>query len=84
MSRRGDNIRKRADGRWEGRYQYQIDNDSYKYKSIYGKSYGEVKTRLIQILRTDNGAAGGLQSEKKKLFKKKQRLMMWRRSGFNM
>lgn len=71
MSRRGDNIRKRADGRWEGRYRYQIDNDSYKYKSIYGKSYGEVKTRLIQILRTDNGAAGGLQSEKKEIVQKK-------------
>ncbi len=46
MSRRGDNIRKRTDGRWEGRYQIvSADGEKY-YRSVYGKSYGEVKEKL--------------------------------------
>ena len=47
MPRRGDNIRKRNDGRWEGRYK-AIDEHtgSYKYKSVYGHSYSEVKNKL--------------------------------------
>ena len=47
MSRRGTNIRKRADGRWEGRY-YIVDTaDSKKCKSVYGHSYKEVTERLL-------------------------------------
>lgn len=42
MPKRGENIRKRNDGRWEGRYK---DNNG-KYKSVYGKSYREVKEKL--------------------------------------
>lgn len=39
MSRRGTNIRKRTDGRWEGRY-YIVDTaGSKKCKSVYGHSY---------------------------------------------
>ena len=46
MSRRGTNIRKRADGRWEGRY-YIVDTaGSKKCKSVYGHSYKEVTERL--------------------------------------
>ena len=49
MSRRGDCIRKRIDGRWEGRYQKCRDkNGKIKYGSVYGKSYGEVKEKLNQ------------------------------------
>lgn len=47
MARRGDNIRKRTDGRWEGRYRSLKKDGSYKYISIYGKTYHEVKERLI-------------------------------------
>ena len=48
MSRRGENIRKRKDGRWEGRY-YKFDFESGKNKihSVYAKSYGEIKEKLI-------------------------------------
>ena len=50
MSRRGDNIRKRADGRWEGRYRMVLENGEKRYRSIYGKSYGEVKEKLVKLL----------------------------------
>ncbi len=50
MSRHGDKIRKRKDGRWEGRY--KIGNDSSGktiYKSLYGHSYAEVRTKIENI-----------------------------------
>ncbi len=47
MPRRGENIHKRKDGRWEGRYQIQMGGDkNKKYISIYGKTYKEVKEKL--------------------------------------
>ena len=50
MSRRGDNIRKRKDGRWEGRYICMRDfNGKAIYRSIYGKTYNEVKEKLSHI-----------------------------------
>lgn len=45
MARRGENIYKRKDGRWEGRYKV----GSAKYRSVYGKSYNEVKTKLVDL-----------------------------------
>lgn len=41
MSKRGENIYKRKDGRWEGR----IINEDGKYKYFYGKSYNEVRKK---------------------------------------
>lgn len=46
MARRGENIRKRTDGRWEGRYLVTI-NGSKKYHSVYAHSYNEVKQKLF-------------------------------------
>ncbi len=47
MSRKGENIYKRKDGRWEGRYSVECDENGNKvYRSVYGKSYAEVKERL--------------------------------------
>lgn len=47
MSRRGENIRKREDGRWEGRYKIGInENGSAKYSSVYGRTYSECKSKL--------------------------------------
>lgn len=46
MSRRGDNIRKRTDGRWEGRYQVLSEQGEKYYRSVYGKTYHEVKEKL--------------------------------------
>lgn len=42
MARRGENIRKRKDGRWEARCRYK-ENGKTKYKSIYRKTYSEAK-----------------------------------------
>lgn len=44
MPKRGENIRKRKDGRWEAR----ILTDTGKYKSVYAQSYYEVKEKSKQ------------------------------------
>ena len=47
MSKKGENIYKRNDGRWEGRYKCGFDeNGKTKYKSVYSKSYKECKIKL--------------------------------------
>ena len=49
MSKRGDRIHKRNDGRWEGRYKIgAYKNGNTKYKSVYGKTYTEAKTKLFE------------------------------------
>ena len=54
MSRRGDGIHKRKDGRWEGRYKNGVDeNGKSTYKSVYGKSYSECKEKLESIKSND-------------------------------
>ena len=47
MARKGENIYKRKDGRWEGRY--RVYGTYNKYRSVYGKSYAEVKEKLIKL-----------------------------------
>lgn len=50
MARRGDNIRKRKDGRWEGRYKKgRSAEGSIIYGSVYGKTYREVKEKMTAI-----------------------------------
>lgn len=47
MAKRGDNIRKRKDGRWEGRYKKGRTADGgIIYGSVYGKTYKEVKSKM--------------------------------------
>ena len=47
MPRKGENIHKRKDGRWEGRYiDFHKPSGKPHYKSIYGISYAEVKNLL--------------------------------------
>lgn len=47
MPRKGENIYKRKDGRWEGRImESRLPNGKIKYHSIYGSSYREVKFKL--------------------------------------
>ena len=49
MSKKGENIYKRKDGRWEGRYIRCYDTDGKaKYGYVYGKTYNDVKDGLIQ------------------------------------
>lgn len=46
MPRKGENIYKRQDGRWEGRYIKARDiNNRAVYGYLYGKSYTEVKNK---------------------------------------
>jgi len=57
MARRGENIYKRKDGRWEGRYKSGFKPDgSVKYASVYAKSYSEVKALLSEkrIITAEN------------------------------
>ena len=49
MSKKGENIYKRKDGRWEGRYIRCYDTDGKaKYGYIYGRTYSDVKDELVQ------------------------------------
>ena len=51
MPRRGENIRKRKDGRWEARYikGYREDGTA-RYGSLYAKSYAEAKEKKAAAL----------------------------------
>lgn len=62
MQKRDNNIRKRKDGRYEGRYAdgYKTDG-TIRYRSVYGKNHTEVKQKLY--------AAGG-KSESSKISSK--------------
>ena len=48
MARRGENIRKRKDGRWEGRYcMYEPQSGKKVIRSVYAKTYAEAKEKLL-------------------------------------
>ncbi len=47
MAKRGENIRKRKDGRWEGRYSKGKKDGKAIQGSVFGKTYHEVKKKLI-------------------------------------
>lgn len=46
MSRRGENIYKRKDGRWEGRYTKAHCEGKIKYGYVYAKTYKEARDKL--------------------------------------
>lgn len=47
MGRHGENIRKRKDGRWEGRYKVFDENKGKNiYRSVYSSTYGDVKEKI--------------------------------------
>lgn len=49
MSKKGENIYRRKDGRWEGRYiKGHHANGKSQYAYVYGKTYSEVKHKLIE------------------------------------
>lgn len=51
MPKRGVNIHKRKDGRWEGRYKVGVyPNGATKYNSVYGNSYTEAKDKLLSAM----------------------------------
>lgn len=48
MSRKGENIYKRKDGPWEGRYLKRTPDGKTRYGYVYVHTYRDVKTRLQQ------------------------------------
>lgn len=49
MSRKGENIYKRKDGRWEGRYiKARSSEGKILYGYVYAKTYRDAKARLLQ------------------------------------
>lgn len=71
MARHGENIRKRADGRWEGRYKTWDEHRGREfYRSVYGRTYEEVKEKMsrarfehTQTAAGENQAQGGQDAE---------------------
>ena len=59
MPRRGENIYKRRDGRWEGRYIYEYDSSGKaKYKYVYARTYSDVRVKMIN--RSTNYKPGSI------------------------
>ena len=61
MARRGENIYKRKDGRWEGRYiKGRNPNNKAIYGYIYGSTYRDVKNKLqmkkLMVLEADTSS----------------------------
>lgn len=55
MPRRGENIRKRKDGRWEARYPNgRNEQGATIYTSVYGRTYREVKEKRQLALEKNN------------------------------
>ncbi len=50
MPRKGENIYKRKDGRWEARYIHHYEDGKAKYRSVYDYSYLDVKAKRIQAV----------------------------------
>lgn len=69
MARRGENIYKRKDGRWEGRYKCGYnDNGKTKYHSVYGHSYAEVRAKLVPLKASVTASYAACRLTVKELF----------------
>ena len=73
MSRRGENIHKRKDGRWEARYIKARIHDKTIYKSIYARSYREVKAKLKEQIKHDIHLPDKIKQDKKIKFRSEER-----------
>ena len=50
MAKRGSNICKRKDGRFEGRVAVGFnENGKIKYKSVYARTLSEVKEKMVEV-----------------------------------
>lgn len=58
MGRRGENIRKRKDGRWEARFisRYDLEGKAV-YRSVYGKTYLEAKEKRNALIGKETGGS---------------------------
>jgi len=50
MARRGENIYKRKDGRWEARYPKNYTDGHIVYGYVYGQTYSEAKSKRTQLI----------------------------------
>ena len=50
MARKGENIFKRKDGRWEGRYIKAYENGRAIYGYVFGRSYSEAKRKKAEAM----------------------------------
>ena len=50
MSRKGENIFRRRDGRWEARYIHHYENGQPKYHYLYAATYAEAKAKKLYAL----------------------------------
>lgn len=79
MPRRGDNIRKRKDGRWEARYKKGVnEKGNAVYGSVYGSSYYEVREKRDQILQ-ENYTGRTISVGNSKLFR--DVVLLWENSN---
>ena len=68
MPRRGENIYKRKDGRWEGRYiKGYSQNGKAKYGYLYAHSYKGIKQKLNETL------CENLKYKKEKVYQKDEK-----------
>lgn len=80
MPTKREHIYQRKDGRWEGRYRSGIDKEGKAvYRSVYGKSYGEVKKKLSECKEKD--AAVKLPSGNSLLFR--DVVFLWQKTNVN-
>lgn len=49
MSKKGENIFRRKDGRWEGRYILDYEGGRAKYGYVYGATYTEARARKLDM-----------------------------------
>lgn len=55
MSKKGSNIYKRKDGRWEARYVKAVDSDGKKkYASLYAESYRKAREKQLYFMQNLN------------------------------
>ena len=50
MARKGENIYKRKDGRWEARFIKSHQSGKAVYSSVYGKTYSEAKKKRSETM----------------------------------
>lgn len=69
MSKKGENIYKRKDGRWEARYTKGYDaSGKVRYGYCYGKTYREAKEKANEMKKDLYSADSSEYSNSRKLF----------------
>lgn len=69
MARKGENIYKRKDGRWEGRYiKSRSSTGKANYGYVYAKSYREVKANVKELLEGKETLVKGIKTKDRKSY----------------